>query len=134
MSEYLKSEGHRATGPRDKVAEVAFQQPSHFEIRTLVEEVQRRFPEISPATVYRSVKTLCDAGLLHETLQNHTGVTLYEVHEDGHHDHVVCIDCGEIFEFHDEGLENAQNKAVKSLSFDAESHKHVIYAHCTFKK
>ena len=130
LSEYLKKEGLRSTGQREKVAEIAFHHGSHFEIQTLAREVQLIYPEISPATVYRSVKTLCDAGLLNETLQSKTGVTLYETTDAEHHDHVVCMDCGEIFEFHDEGMESAQEKAVAKLHFEPLSHKHVIYAKC----
>jgi Fur family ferric uptake transcriptional regulator len=132
LNTYLKQEGLRATSQREKVAEVALSRKSHFEIQTLIREIQERFPEISPATVYRSVKTLCEAGLLSETLQNHTGVTLYEAHDDEHHDHIVCVDCGEIFEFHDEGMELAQTKAIENLGFEPARHKHVIYAKCAF--
>jgi Fur family ferric uptake transcriptional regulator len=128
---YLKDHGLRVTAQREKVAEIAFQRKSHFEIQTLIRDIQDHYPEISPATVYRSVKTLCDAGLLNETLQSHSGVTLYEVHDDEHHDHVVCLDCGEIFEFHDEALEEAQGAAVSTMGFEPVQHKHVIYAKCS---
>ena len=131
LNQFLKQQGLRATPQRENVAEIALQKKSHFEIQSLIKEVQEHFPEISPATVYRSVKTLCEAGLLSETLQSHTGVTLYEVHDEEHHDHIVCLDCGEIFEFHDEGMELAQSKAIHTLGFEAIRHKHVIYAKCT---
>ncbi len=130
LQDFLKTQGLRATAQREKISEIALNQKSHFEIQTLIKEVQNHYPEISPATVYRSVKTLCEAGLLNETLQSNTGVTLYEAHDEEHHDHIVCIDCGEIFEFHDENLESAQARVLKSLDFEAVRHKHVIYAKC----
>lgn len=128
---YLKKKKLRSTSQREKVAEMIFEKKSHFEVQTLIKEVQSRHPEIGPATVYRSVKTLCDAGLLHESLQSHAGVTLYEAHEEEHHDHLVCLDCGEIFEFHDESLEDAQSKAIKKMGFTQARHRHVIYAKCS---
>jgi Fur family ferric uptake transcriptional regulator len=131
---YLKTQGLRATSQREKVAEIALSRKTHFEIQSLIRDTQLKYPEISPATVYRSVKTLCDAGILHETLQSHTGVTLYEAHDDEHHDHIVCLDCGEIFEFHDEGMEESQIKATRKLGFEEASHKHVIYAKCAYLK
>lgn len=127
---YLKREGLRNTKPREAVAEIALAQKTHFEIQSLIKEVQAKYNDISPATVYRSVKTLCEAGILSETLTSDGGVTLYEAHEDEHHDHIICTDCGEIFEFHDERLEKAQNKALQDMSFKEASHKHVIYAQC----
>ena len=134
LNSFLKKEGLRATTPRERVAEIALQRKSHFEIQTLLKEVQNKYPEISPATVYRSVITLCDAGLLKETLQSHTGVTLYEANDDDHHDHIICIDCGEIFEFHDDHIETAQKSATQKLSFQEVRHQHVIYAKCDFFK
>ena len=135
LNRFLKSKGLRSTVPIERVSEIALSQRTHFEIQELIKEVQVVYPEISPATVYRSVGTLCEAGLLNETLQSTTGVTLYEAHDQGHHhDHVVCLDCGKIFEFHDESLEAAQVQAIRKMNFEQTRHQHVIYAHCTFKK
>lgn len=134
LDQFLKQKKLRATTQREKVAELIFAKKSHFEVQTLIKEVQAKYPEIGPATVYRSVNTLCEAGLLHESLQTHNGVTLYEAHEEEHHDHIVCMDCGEIFEFHDESIEEAQNKAIKKLGFIEAKHKHVIYAKCALIK
>ena len=134
LDSYLKKEGLRSTRPRESVAEIAIVQKTHFEIQELIKQVQRQYPDISPATVYRSVKTLCDAGILSETLTSDGGVTLYEPFEDEHHDHIVCMDCGEIFEFHDESMEKAQNKALNELRFKEAKHKHVIYAKCSLLK
>ncbi len=132
LEAYLKKEGLRSTRPRESVAEIALNQKTHFEIQELIREVQDTYPDISPATVYRSVKTLCEAGILSETLTSDGGVTLYEPHEDEHHDHIVCIDCGEIFEFHDESMEKAQNRTLTELRFKEAKHKHVIYAKCGY--
>jgi len=130
LSHYLKEKKLRATPQREKVAEMIFAKKNHFEVQTLIKEVQDQHPEIGPATVYRSVKTLCEAGLLHESLQSHAGVTIYEALEEDHHDHLVCLDCGEIFEFNDPVIEDAQNRAIKKMGFYQAKHKHVIYAKC----
>ncbi len=132
LTRYLKEKKLRSTVQREKVAELIFSKKSHFEVQSLIKEVQDSYPEIGPATIYRTVKTLCDAGLLHESLQSHAGVTLYEAQDDEHHDHVICVDCGEIFEFHDESMEEAQARAIKKMDFQLVKHKHVIYAKCAF--
>ncbi len=134
LNTYLKQEGLRVSKQRENVAEVAMTRPTHFEIQNLIREVQNKYPEISPATVYRSVKTLCEAGVLSETMQNDGGVMLYEPHEEEHHDHIICVDCGEIFEFHNDKLEDAQDKAVQALGFTEARHRHVIYAKCALLK
>ncbi len=131
LTRYLKEKKLRATTQRERVAELIFAKKSHFDVQTLIKEVQGRHSEIGPATIYRTVNTLCDAGLLQESLQSNSGVTLYEAHEEEHHDHIICVDCGEIFEFHDETIEDAQTKALKKMGFQATKHKHVIYAKCS---
>jgi Fur family ferric uptake transcriptional regulator len=130
LTKYLKKMGLRATSQRENVAEVALSRHSHFEIQELIKDVQKQYPEISPATVYRSVATLCDAGILHETLESSSGVKLYEPADGDHHDHIVCLDCGEIFEFHDEGMEKAQDAVLDRLQFKPERHRHILYARC----
>lgn len=130
LDRYLKVQGLRATRPREQVAEVAMSRETHFDIQTLIKEVRVIHPEISPATVYRSVSTLCEAGILTETLQSQGGVTLYESALEDHHDHIVCLDCGEIFEFHDAAVEKAQHKAIESMGFEEIRHRHVVYARC----
>lgn len=130
LNEHLKKQGLRATRPREKVAEIALKQPSHFEIQELILAVQKEDPSISPATVYRSVITLCEAKILHETLQSRSGVTLYEAVHHDHHDHIVCLDCGAIFEFHDEAIEKKQAQTLKKMGFEDARHQHVIYARC----
>jgi Fur family ferric uptake transcriptional regulator len=131
LAEFLSKRGLRTTRPRELVAGIALSRKSHFDIQTLVKEVGSRHPEISPATVYRTVATLSEAGLLTETLQNKGGVALYEPSlDDEHHDHVVCVDCNEIVEFHDHQLEKAQNRALDHMEFRPVRHRHVIYARC----
>ncbi len=131
LNDFLKKKGLRTTRPRELVAGIALSKKTHFDIQTLVKDVNSRHSEISPATVYRTVGTLCEAGLLTETLQSKGGVALYEASlDDEHHDHVVCVDCNEIIEFHDSNLERAQNRAIESLEFKPIRHRHVIYARC----
>ena len=62
LNDYLKKEGLRSTSQRERVAEIALGKRTHFEIQALIRDVQAKYPEISPATVYRSVSTLCSAG------------------------------------------------------------------------
>ena len=97
-------------------------------------EVQRAYPGIGAATVYRSIKVLCDAKILRETLVDADGRVVYEVFDEDHHDHIVCLDCGAIFEFHDSLIESRQERVAGELAFAPVRHRHVIYARCEYKK
>ncbi len=127
---YLKNKGLRHSEARTKVASVVAESEEHFDIQQLVARVQKKYKDIGAATVYRTVKTLVEAGILRETFQGSAGVSLFEFTSEDHHDHIVCVDCGSIFEFHDEALEAIQARTVQSHGFEEVRHQHVIYARC----
>ena len=119
---------------RWKIAKLILGTKEHFSAQEIVREVLKAYPDIGSATVYRNIKVLCDARILKETLVDADGRVVYEVFDEEHHDHIVCLDCGQIFEFHDEKIEERQEKVTESLHFEEIRHRHVIYAKCQYKK
>jgi Fur family ferric uptake transcriptional regulator len=86
---------------------------------------------ISRATVYRTLSLLAEGGFVQALdLGRETG-TLYE-HTLGHkhHDHMICLDCGRIYEFSDDRLEQAQDAAVRREGFHATSHRLNVFGSC----
>lgn len=134
---YLVAQKLKYTEQRWKIARLILLSGDHLSAQGIVEAVKRRHPEIGGATVYRNIKVLQDAGLLQESFSDRLGRAVYEVggggdsdaHEE-HHDHIVCLDCGAIFEFHDEAIEARQSEIARKLKFSVEGHRHVIHAHC----
>jgi len=112
------------------MARLILSHTGHMSSQDLVTRVQAEHPGIGVATVYRNIKVLCDAKILKESLTLESGVTVYELYEDAHHDHIVCLDCGEIFEFHNEVIEATQQTVAQNLEMIPVNHKHVIYARC----
>jgi Fur family ferric uptake transcriptional regulator len=72
--------------------------------------------------------------ILKESLMDVQGRVVYERFDEGHHDHIVCLDCGQILEFHDDEIEAQQQKVTKKLRFEEVRHRHVIYARCSYLK
>jgi Fur family ferric uptake transcriptional regulator len=130
LRKYVESQALKNSESRNKIVEVIAGSRSHFNAQELVKRVVARAPEIGAATVYRNIPLLLAAGVLQESLVQETGETLYELSDEEHHDHIVCVDCGAIFEFHDEVIEKAQDKVIGKLGFMPVRHKHVIYAKC----
>lgn len=130
LDRYLASQGLKRSGPRLKVAELILAEGGHLDAREIVDRVRRKHPGIGQATVYRTLKTLCDAEMLKESLTDDKGRVVYEHFGEEHHDHIVCLDCGEIFEFHSEAIEKAQSQVLGELGFTQVRHRHVIYANC----
>jgi Fur family ferric uptake transcriptional regulator len=126
----LKSTGLKVTVPRLKVLDL-FQ---HSRERHLTaEDVYRRLldehSDIGLATVYRVLTQFEQAGLL---VRHHFegGKAVYELNEGGHHDHLVCLTCGRVEEFHDPDIEKRQGKIAADRGFELREHQLHLYADC----
>ncbi len=86
--------------------------------------------DIGLATVYRVLTQFEQAGILLRS--NFEGdKAVYELNEGEHHDHLVCLTCGFVEEFHDSEIEKRQKNIAKSRGFEIAEHALSIYAHCT---
>jgi len=126
----LKGTGLKVTVPRLKVLAL-FQ---HSDTRHLTaEDVYRKLLEehsdIGLATVYRVLTQFEQAGLL---VRHHfeSGKAVYELNEGGHHDHLVCLQCGRVEEFYDSEIEKRQQKVARERGFAIHDHQLYLYADC----
>ena len=136
LESYLTEKKLKRSEQRLQILEVFLDAGGHLSAQDLVQEVARRFPGIGAATVYRSLKVLCDAQVLRETFADARGRAIFEVSslgtdsEDSHHDHMICRDCGAVFEFHSEEIEALQGALLKKQGFREDGHRHVVYVRC----
>lgn len=131
LAAFALSRGLNRSKQRGHILEVIVREARHFSVPTLAKKVQRVFPNIGTATIYRNLPVLVEANIIQESLTTPQGETLYELCGADHHDHIVCMNCGTIFEFHDEVIEQKQVHVTKTLGFTPRHHRHVIYAECT---
>ena len=87
---------------------------------------------ISRATVYRTLGLLAEGGFVQALDLGRDRGTLYE-HTMGHehHDHMICLACGKIIEFHDDRLEEVQARAIERHGFVATSHRLNVFGKCS---
>jgi Fur family transcriptional regulator, ferric uptake regulator len=85
--------------------------------------------EFGIATIYRTLDQFVQVGLL---LRNHfkAGISIFELNQGVHHDHLVCIQCGKVVEFQDEMIERRQKEIAKQNGFKMEDHTLHIYGTC----
>jgi Fur family ferric uptake transcriptional regulator len=133
LREFLISRDLKYTEQRWNIAELILSTGGHLDAQDLVDRVHEVHSGIGAATVYRTLKVLCDALILRESLTGENGKVYYELYDEEHHDHIFCLDCNQIFEFHDEKIENLQEAVLKKMDFKELRHRHVVYAKCTFK-
>ena len=109
--EYLKSKGLKFTPERRVILEEILSMPGHFDIEKIYSLLHRGSIRISLATIYRTLPHLIDAGLIKEVMRCQDRPQ-YEVSLGiPHHDHLVCIACGRIYEFKDDRIERLQEEA-----------------------
>jgi Fur family ferric uptake transcriptional regulator len=126
----LKSKGLKITSPRITVLEIFNQSDArHLSAEDVYKKVLQHEGDIGIATVYRVLTQFADAGILVAT-NFETGKTTFELNEGGHHDHLVCLSCGAVVEFHDEDIESRQEKIAKQHGFQLINHSMSLYGLC----
>jgi len=130
LKSYLKENKLKYTETRWNIAKVILQANGHYDIQQYVELVNSFYPKIGSASVYRNVKTLCESGLIEESHRDKNGTQFFERKPPEHHDHIICVDCGEIFEYVNLKIEKIQEEITQKLNFKLESHRHLLHAKC----
>jgi Fur family ferric uptake transcriptional regulator len=102
----------------------------HFTAEELVKEVRKLDATVARATVYRTLVLLQDIGVV-EKHDFRYGAPNYEVtFAKAHHDHLMCIQCGEIIEFQEPRVETLQQEVVQRYGYELLSHTHKLYGLC----
>ena len=129
-SNQLKQVGLKVTESRLKIIELlSTQVPHHLSAESIHEMLQEQKQDIAMATVYRVLSQLEEVGLLvRHRFDNDTSV--YELTHKGHHDHLVCTDCGIVKEFCCETIEKKIDQVAKNAGFVEQAHQLTVYGLC----
>lgn len=96
MLEELRQNGKRLTTARRLLLEQLAGADHHLTVDELTELVQRRHPDVHRATVYRTLETLTDMGMVEHSHIGH-GAAVYHLRGDLHQ-HLLCETCGGVTE------------------------------------
>lgn len=121
--------GLKCTPQRLSVLSVLHNSSSHISISEIYKKVRRILPGTGLATVYRSLETLADLGLV---LRVHLedGCHSYAVAPDGHQHPIVCIECNRVVEFAECPLEDISKKLSKKTGFLIQKHFLQLFGKC----
>lgn len=134
--ELLKKYGLKVTTQRVVILEVLSNRPDeHLTVEEIYDCVKNKYPEIGLATVYRTIQMLSEINLI-DKLNLDDGYVRYEIGKQEencghHHHHLICIDCGQVFTFQDDLLENLENQIQKTMNFQIVDHEVKLYGHCS---
>ena len=132
LKNILKNEGLRFTKQRQQVWDEIRRSSEHRDAEQIyiqINKIARKKQDlkVSRATVYRTIDVLVKNNLVRK-MELGDGRALYEHKiDDGHHDHIICIETGKIIEFYDEDLENLQENIVKKYGYKLVRHVHQLF-------
>ena len=129
-SQELKNAGLKITLPRLKILELLESSTvHHLSAEDVYKILLTNGEEIGLATVYRVLTQFEAAGLV---VRHHFegGHSVFELSSDSHHDHIVCVKCGHVEEFHDEEIESRQRSVAEKLGFELTDHNLNMYGLC----
>ena len=126
----LKDMGLKATGPRLKILEL-FENSKvrHLSADDVYRALLQEGDDVGLATVYRVLTQFEQADIL-ERHHFEGGKAVYELRPDGHHDHLVCVQCGKVEEVFDPEIEQRQNEVAKLHGFTIHTHSLYLYGLC----
>jgi Fur family ferric uptake transcriptional regulator len=118
--------GMRMTDQRRVVARVLSAAEDHPDVEELYHRAAAVDPNISLATVYRTVRLFEEAGVV-ERHDFGDGRSRYEEAGNDHHDHLINIKTGQVVEFFDEEIEKMKEALAEKLGYKLVGHKLELY-------
>jgi Fur family ferric uptake transcriptional regulator len=132
----LKQNGLKVTTQRIAILEVLNNRPDkHMTAEEIYDYVKKKYPEIGIATVYRTIQVLSELNLI-DRLNLDDGYVRYEIHKKDrehschHHHHLICLECGSIYAFQDDLLEELEKRIEDTMGFEVVDHEVKLYGRC----
>ena len=118
--------GLKMTDQRRVIARVLSEAHDHPDVEAVHRRATAIDPNISIATVYRTVRLFEEAGILAKH-DFGDGRARYEETPDEHHDHLIDIQSGKVIEFRNEDIEALQRRVAEELGFELVDHRLELY-------
>lgn len=127
----LKKAGLKATLPRLKILSILeSSELRHMSAEDVYKSLLEGGEEVGLATVYRVLTQFEAAGLVCRHYFE-GGLSVFELNQGKHHDHIVCIKCGRVDEFVDEMIEERQRLIAERSGYEMTDHVLYIYGVCS---
>lgn len=123
----LRKVGLKVTLPRVKILQMLESaEQHHMSAEDVYKALMEQGDDVGLATVYRVLTQFETAGLVvrHNFDGGHS---VFEIARGDHHDHMVCVDTGEVIEFHNDEIEQLQKKIAEDHGYQLTGHSLVLY-------
>ena len=128
--DFLKKKNLQLTKQREEILRIFLKTDRHLSVEELYNIVKKKDKNIGQATVFRSLKLMCKAGIAGEIDFGDKRLRYEHKYGHEHHDHLVCTKCGKFIEVMNPGIEKLQDKLCKKFNFSPTRHKMEIFGIC----
>ncbi|SHM52290.1 Fur family transcriptional regulator, ferric uptake regulator [Caldanaerovirga acetigignens] len=128
----LRNREVKLTPQRKATLEVFLENPSrHMSTEEIYALVKKKFPEVGLATIYRTLLLFDECDII-KKLNFGDGCYRYELSEDEKHQHhhLVCLKCGQVYEFDDDLLEELEHQIETKNEFKIIDHMVKFLGYC----
>ena len=127
MSKELRKAGLKVTLPRVKIMEVLDSSDKrHLSAEEIYRLLVEQGEDFGLATVYRVLTQFESVGIVQR--HNFDGShAVFEMDRGEHHDHMVCVESSEVFEFRSDEIEVIQRRIAAQRGFEIIGHSLVLY-------
>ena len=125
----IRQMGLKVTQQRLAILESLSAGRAHVTAQEVYEMVNARYPEIGFATVYRFLRKMAEQNMVTEVRMGGLPAR-YELTPRRHHDHLTCVQCGQIVEFENPVIETLQEQVARAHNFRLTHHVLELYGLC----
>jgi len=127
---YMRRKNLRQTPERFAVLEEVYASEGHFDADELFLRLRQKGASVSRATVYNTLELLRECNLVARHQFGRNQAKYEPSYGYRQHDHLICLDCGQVWEFCDPRLQDVQQLVEEVYNFEVTHHSLELYGHC----
>ena len=125
----IKKNGLKNSKQREEIIGVLYKSGTHLSPEEIANQLRIKDKNTSISSVYRILSFLEKEHFITALEADKTGKR-YEIAAKAHHDHIICLNCGDIQEFVDDEIELRQIQVSKAYKAKLISHDMRLFVIC----